>query len=66
MIANSMGRPARDASGRLWFACQGDVHFVDDKKAGERPAVGLCHWDSNRLISTWNPMGSSGCILAGI
>ena len=40
MIANSMGRPARDASGRLWFACQGDVHFVDDKKAGERPAVG--------------------------
>jgi signal transduction histidine kinase/CheY-like chemotaxis protein len=40
ILADSRGRPARDASGRLWFACQGTVRFVDDQKAGENPAGG--------------------------
>ena len=40
MIANSTGRPARDASGRLWFACQGNVRFVGGQQAGERLPAG--------------------------
>jgi signal transduction histidine kinase/CheY-like chemotaxis protein len=36
----STGRPARDASGRLWFACQGAVRFVDDQKSDKNVTVG--------------------------
>jgi signal transduction histidine kinase len=39
-LVNSTGRPARDASGRLWFSFRGDACFVDDAKAGENPPVG--------------------------
>ena len=40
MLAHCTGRPARDASGRLWFVCDGTVRFVGDLKAGEHPPVG--------------------------
>jgi signal transduction histidine kinase/CheY-like chemotaxis protein len=40
ILADSTGRPARDASGRLWFACRGAVRFVDDHQSGDNPAVG--------------------------
>ena len=40
MLAYCTGRPARDASGRLWFASEGAVHFVDDRSSGENPPVG--------------------------
>jgi signal transduction histidine kinase/CheY-like chemotaxis protein len=33
------GRPIRDASGRLWFASMGNVHFVDDKHPAGRMAA---------------------------
>jgi len=39
-LATSTGRPARDASGRLWFASRGAVHFVDDLKDGANAQVG--------------------------
>jgi signal transduction histidine kinase len=40
LLADSTGRPARDASGRLWFAYHGTVRFVDDSMGGENPPVG--------------------------
>ena len=40
LLADCHGRPERDASGRLWFSCQGAVRFVDDTKPGENPPVG--------------------------
>jgi signal transduction histidine kinase len=40
LLADCVGRPERDASGRLWFSCLGAVRFVDDTKAGETPPVG--------------------------
>jgi signal transduction histidine kinase len=40
VLADCTGRPARDASGRLWFVHQGAVCFVDDKQNGENPPVG--------------------------
>jgi PAS domain S-box-containing protein len=39
-LVESTGRPARDASGRLWFPYRGAACFVDDTKAGENPPVG--------------------------
>ena len=36
-LAASTGRPIRDASGRLWFASMGNVHFIDHNL----PAGGL-------------------------
>ena len=39
-LVDSTGRPARDASGRLWFSYRGVACFVDDAKAGENPPVG--------------------------
>ncbi len=38
-IADSTGRPARDASGRLWFAHRGTVCFTDDTRGGVNPVV---------------------------
>jgi PAS domain S-box-containing protein len=35
----STGRPARDASGRLWFGGQGTVHFVSDRQAAVKPVA---------------------------
>ena len=39
-LVGCTGRPARDASGRLWFASRGTVSFVDDTRTGEKPTVG--------------------------
>jgi signal transduction histidine kinase len=39
-LLESSGRPARDASGRLWFSQRGTVSFVDDTKSGEKPVAG--------------------------
>jgi len=39
LLALTTGRPERDASGRLWFACEGSVHYVDDLREGDNPVV---------------------------
>jgi len=40
LLADCAGRPARDASGRLWFSVHGTARFLDANKAGENPLVG--------------------------
>jgi signal transduction histidine kinase/CheY-like chemotaxis protein len=37
-LMNSVGRPARDAAGRLWFNSDGAIHIVDEKP-GAKPTV---------------------------
>jgi len=39
-LLNCTGRPARDPSGRLWFACQGTLHYADDLRPGASLAGG--------------------------